>query len=232
MDKELFEASARQPSAVDMVVDRITSLLMAGDLKPGDLLPSEAALAEGLKVSRGPIREAMKVLQAIGLVEIRRGDGTYMQTTVDEKAFLPLLTKILIEGTDYAELIELRSFMERGIAAVIIGRGDQADLSQLGEAYERMVSSHASGDRTERDRADLEFHRVLGHLSGNTMISTIYDFVIRLFAPTIDALYGLEVHGALVEAFHRRDLAQVLELLDRHTEIWRTSNGLNDARGK
>lgn len=73
----LFEASKRE-SAVDLVVNSIKQLLMERTLKPGDKLPSELEISEELRVSRGSVREAMKILSAFGLVDIRVGNGTYV----------------------------------------------------------------------------------------------------------------------------------------------------------
>ena len=76
----LFEASKRE-SAVDIVVNSIKQLLMERRLKPGDKLPNELEISEGLGVSRGSVREAMKILSAFGLVDIRVGNGTYVCET-------------------------------------------------------------------------------------------------------------------------------------------------------
>ena len=76
----LFEASKRE-SAVDLVVNSIKQLLMERTLKPGDKLPSELEISEELRVSRGSVREAMKILSAFGLVDIRVGNGTYVCET-------------------------------------------------------------------------------------------------------------------------------------------------------
>ena len=76
----LFEASKRE-SAVDLVVNSMKQLLMERTLKPGDKLPSELEISEELCVSRGSVREAMKILSAFGLVDIRVGNGTYVCET-------------------------------------------------------------------------------------------------------------------------------------------------------
>ena len=72
----LFERNDRRQSAVDIVVNNIKQLLIDRKLKPGDRLPNELEISEGLCVSRGSVREAMKILSAFGLVDIRVGNGT------------------------------------------------------------------------------------------------------------------------------------------------------------
>ena len=77
---ELFRANKRE-SAVDLVVNNIKQLLIEKKLKPGDRLPSELEISEGMNVSRGSVREAMKILSAFGLVDIKIGNGTYVCET-------------------------------------------------------------------------------------------------------------------------------------------------------
>ena len=80
----LFEKKPKL-SAVDLVIDSIKSILIHKKILPGDLLPSEQALAESLGVGRGSVREALKILDAFGIVEIIHGDGTYIATSANKK---------------------------------------------------------------------------------------------------------------------------------------------------
>lgn len=213
---------------VDMVVERIKSLLIERKLKPGDMLPSETALAESLKVSRGSIREAMKILSAFGIVEIRRGDGTYISTSGNKKIFSPLLFKILVDATDYRELIELRSMVEKGIVSLIAHNAEEEDLEELHGALLAMeaAAEEDQGGHEERDKADLNFHRTMGRIAKNSMVSNIYGFVMELFAPTINATYGLMEHRLLYEALKRRNAAEAVRIIEKHTQIWCRVNNI------
>ena len=214
---------------VDMVVDKIKTLLIERKLKPGDMLPSETVLAEGLRVSRGSIREAMKILSAFGIVEIKRGDGTYISTPGNKKIFSPLLFKILVEATDYRELIDLRTMMEKGIISLIIRNADENDLKDLEKALQAMESAAVEDNEGHRarDKADLEFHRILGGLTKNSMVANIYSFVMELFAPTIDATYGLPQHRLLVEAIRNRNSADAMHAVEEHTRVWCKANNID-----
>ena len=102
----LFEKKTKV-SAVDLVIDNIKSVLINKKIAPGDLLPSEQAMAEGLGVGRGSVREALKILDAFGIVEIIHGDGTYIATSANKKIFDPLIYSLIIaqqqlERTDTA----------------------------------------------------------------------------------------------------------------------------------
>ncbi len=76
--EELFTIAERRLSSVEIVVEKIKALLVQQSLKPGDMIPSETILADNLKVGRGSVREAIKILSAYGVLEIRRGAGTYV----------------------------------------------------------------------------------------------------------------------------------------------------------
>jgi DNA-binding FadR family transcriptional regulator len=228
MNRSLFLADEPRVSMVDMVVEKIKTLLIERKLKPGDMLPSETVLAESLKVSRGSIREAMKILSAFGIIEIRRGDGTYISTAGNQKIFSPLLFRILVEATDYQELIELRSMMEKGIVSLIIHNARDDEIEELHQAL-RAMEEAAKKDHdghAERDKADLNFHRTMGKLTKNSMVSNIYGFVMELFAPTINATYGLMEHRLLYEAIKRRDTAEAVRIIEKHTRIWCKVNNI------
>ena len=79
-DLSVFLASKPTASSVDFVVNSIKELLLGKKILPGDRLPPETELCRLLSVSRGSVREAMKVLSALGIVEVKRGDGTYVST--------------------------------------------------------------------------------------------------------------------------------------------------------
>ena len=107
-DLSVFLASRPTASSVDFVVDSIKELLLGKKVFPGDRLPPETELCRLLSVSRGSVREAMKILSALGIVEVKRGDGTYISTGSGEVMFDPLLFSLIVSQPAFAELKELR----------------------------------------------------------------------------------------------------------------------------
>ncbi|MFQ7553011.1 MAG: FadR/GntR family transcriptional regulator [Blautia marasmi] len=108
----LFEASKRE-SAVDIVVNSIKQLLMERRLKPGDKLPNELEISEGLGVSRGSVREAMKILSAFGLVDIRVGNGTYVCETPGNELIDSLLFSFLYPTLTFPISMSFGKFLKR-----------------------------------------------------------------------------------------------------------------------
>lgn len=231
MNKDLIGRRGPRPSTVEMVVETIKSLLIEKKLKPGDLVPSESELASQLSISRGSIREAMKILSAFGVIDIRRGDGTYIATTGNKKLFDPLLFNLLVTASDIEELAELRVLVEVGIVRLIVKHADEADLDELERAYENLAHTieAGNGEPDELFARDLAFHNVMGRIAGNPLVENVYGFVIQLFAPTMRAGHGLEAHKKLLDALRNRDLAAAIAAVEEHDEIWRSLN-LNEKR--
>lgn len=220
---EIFAVVKEPASSVDRVIDKIKSLLIEGKLAPGDPLPSEGVLAANMGVSRGPIREAMKVLSAFGVVEIRRGDGTYVATSANPRIFDPLVFSLLIHNTNPEELIELRQMIEIDVIRLIIRKAQSEEIEELRAVNQRLMAAAEDphcADETLNE-LDVEFHRVMARISGNRLVENIYNFIIALFAPTISARQGAYTHQRILEAIVNRDisLAEVSE--QQHIEAWR-----------
>ena len=218
--KDKFAVKEERPSAVLMVIDKIKELLIQKKLSPGELIPSESVLAESLKVGRGTIREALKILSAYGVIEIKRGAGTYISSASNKRLFDPQLFQILVQERD---------FLEEGIVKLVIQFAAEEDLASLetamgsflAELEKAVPSVEAAG------RFDIEYHRLLGKYTHNAIIENIYGFVIELFTPTISPTHSgvHEVHEDLHRAIMRRDLDSALAAVRRHTEIWTESHG-------
>lgn len=102
-------------SSVDYVVNSIKDLLLTKKVLPGDRLPPEMELSRMLSVSRGSVREAMKILSALGIVEVKRGDGTYVSNRGGEVLFDPLLFSLIVSQPSFDELKELRLILEMNV---------------------------------------------------------------------------------------------------------------------
>ena len=222
--KDKFAVKEERPSAVLMVIDKIKELLIQKRLSPGELIPSEGVLAESLKVGRGTIREALKILSAYGVVEIKRGAGTYVSSASNKRLFDSTLFQILVQEQDYGTLTQVREFLEEGIVKLVIQFATEGDLASLEAAMADFLAELAKAVPSveEAGRLDIEYHRLLGKYTHNAIIENIYAFVIELFTPTISPTHSgvPEVHEDLHRAIMRRDLEGALGAIRRHTEIW------------
>ncbi len=221
--EELFTITERRLSSVEIVVEKIKQLLIDQKLKPGDMIPSETVLAENLKVGRGSVREAIKMLSAYGVLEIRRGAGTFVATASNQQLFDSHLYQILVQERDYHSLTQVRQLLEEGIVRLVIESADDEELTLLNSRMERFVSElDSTASTAEAHELDIAYHRLLGTLSHNPIVERIYSFIIELFTPTINPIHeGVkEAHYNLQQALMARDVEEAVQCVRRHTDIW------------
>jgi GntR family transcriptional repressor for pyruvate dehydrogenase complex len=224
----LFTNDTPRKSAVDIVVECIKNLLIAGKIHPGELLPSEFELSEQLGVSRGSIREAFKILDSYGIVDIKRGNGTYICNGANSKMFNPLLFQILVNNHDISELTEVRQMLELEINKLAILHASSEDLQCIKQAednfeHEMVLCGNAFSEKAVD--LDIAFHKTVASCCHNAIIEEIYHFVADLFKPSMDPSRPevIENHRGLTKALLERDLKKANEFLRLHTVSW-TSN--------
>ena len=122
MEKEKrFLAPIYSTSVVQIVIDRISNAIISGELKPGDKLPTEPELASLFQVGRNSVREAVRILIAYGVLEIKRPEGTFVCTDFSAKMINPMLYHIILQKENaYDDLIELRKMVENGIMHIVL----------------------------------------------------------------------------------------------------------------
>ena len=218
-------------SSVDFVVTGIKELLLNRHIFPGDRLPSETELTRLFSVSRGSVREAMKILSALGIVDIRRGDGTYVSRGGNESLFDPLLFKLIVSQPEFAEIKELRLILEKNVARLVIERASDEEIAKLRESFEKMQALRTQGeiDHEQLLVCDLEFHALLGQSCHNLPLETVYRFVMQYFKPYIADSHRkrsdpyqepVESHEKILQAIERRDASSIEQSVEYSMEVW------------
>lgn len=225
----LFEASKRE-SAVDVVVNSIKQLLMERRLKPGDKLPNELEISEGLGVSRGSVREAMKILSAFGLVDIRVGNGTYVCETPGNGLMDSLLFSFFVSNPDISNLYEFRKVFETDILELILDHYDdnaleRKEIADNLEDLRVLIESKAPQSRIAQN--DLEFHRLLGLACHNQIAARIYAFVMDFMQASItnthkhqNGEYVYNTHMEVYRVIESRDSSRIDEVVNKTVEVW------------
>jgi GntR family transcriptional repressor for pyruvate dehydrogenase complex len=157
----------------DEAILRIKAMIVSGQLKPGQRLPPEAALAEQLGLSRNSLREAVRALALINILDVRQGDGTYV-TSLEPELLLDALTFVVEFHRDESvlEFLRVRRILEpaaAAMAAMTIGPDELAAL----EANLRTSSPDA--DPEDLIKLDIEFHRLVGVASGNQVLASLIE---------------------------------------------------------
>ncbi len=152
---------------------RIKDMILAGELKPGDRLPPEKELSEALGLSRSSLREAVKALEIIRVLDVRRGDGTYV-TSLTPSLLLDAMSFVvdLHQDASVLDLFEVRRILEPEAAALAAVRITPADVAHL-----RTLLSQVDGGTSVDDLVahDVVFHRSIAELSGNAYLTRLLD---------------------------------------------------------
>lgn len=160
-------------AVTEEAIATIKAMIVAGELNPGDRLPPEKDLSERLGVSRNSLREAVKSLEFIHVLDVRRGDGTFV-TSLEPRQLLEAMSFVVDLHRDRSvlEIFEVRRVLEphaAGVAATLIG---DAELDALAAS---LASVDASTDVDRMVAHDLEFHRIISAASGNAYLSSLLD---------------------------------------------------------
>ena len=191
------------------IVEQIETLLEKGQLRPGDQLPPERALADQFQVSRASVREALRTLELLGIVETRAGGGTFVRRVAPDDLARPLQT-LIARGHTLQDVIEFRGVVEPAVAALAATRVTPAQLDELRDILVAQQSKVAAGE-TYADE-DTRFHELIGDAAGNELLTTMLGVIWDVLRTSREQwlLTNARAHASL-EAHHR-----VYDALARH----------------
>lgn len=201
----------RRARAYEEVVRQLQDLMQRGLLRSGDRLPPERELANRFQVSRATVRQALSVLQAIGLIESRVGNGTFARSDRLYLTVTDLASALRSTRGTLAEQLELRRLIEPQVARLAAERGAEADLDAVSH-YISLQEAHFSLGSTfiEEDSA---FHLAIAHATKNTLLVKMIEGIHELLresrersSQTTEALRrSLEGHRRVQRAIRDRD---------------------------
>lgn len=210
----------REPLATE-VAKTILDYLLAGHIEPGDRIASERRLAEELGVGRSVVREALKSLTLLGLIEVRPGDGTYLRRA--ESAILPQALEwgLLLGEKRVSDLIEARHHLEVLITKLAATRRTEADLSALHEYLDQMRNAQDTDDFVA---GDIAFHVRVAQAAGNetfvqimTSISTLlHVWIKRVRSAEADNTRSYLEHEAVMTALEKGDPTLAQAAMEAH----------------
>jgi GntR family transcriptional repressor for pyruvate dehydrogenase complex len=173
------QVAVRAPTLSTQISDSLVRRIVRGEITPGEAMPSEEELATQFDVSRPVIREAVKELAVIGLVESRQGRSTRVAAETEWNHFDPrvLYARSEIGAVDEVllELLELRRLVEAGAAGLAANRRTDADLAKMQAAIKQMELSMDDPDRFTDE--DIRFHDALLRATGNRLLVRLIDLV-------------------------------------------------------
>lgn len=175
-------------SAPNYVIEQIRTALLERELNPGDRMPSEMELVSSFGVSRGSVRQAMKALETMGVLTIRPGDGTYVNTSVSADSFNPLMFALLISRASAKTFADARYALERDIYELVLA--NEENLAALIPKLEENIRVHAhliesGADPKALAHNDKAFHMLISESCGNLLLQIVYGYVMDAFESSI-----------------------------------------------
>jgi GntR family transcriptional repressor for pyruvate dehydrogenase complex len=221
----MLNAIQKPRVAVD-TVQRIVEIIRDSQFTAGDRLPSERTLSEQLKVSRTSVRDAIRRLETMGLLESRPGLGTFVKEPASGMLQATLIPRVLADEAKLKKIFEVREIIEVEAATRAAERATPAQIEAIQRWAEEVEVSIARNDSIRRSIADVEFHRQIVIATDNEVLVDLVDSMASLLREMrAGALNvpgaGPEVtagHRAIVEAIAAHDPPAARQAMQRHLD--------------
>jgi len=204
--------------------EQLISHVVNGDWKAGDRIPPERELCQQLGIARTSLREALKAMELVGMLDSRVGDGTFV---CPRSEFLARPLLWAFTGTDETELkdvMEARVMLERDLAGLAAERGSEDEIAKIGDAVRAMKDSVASG--TLMIEADMRFHLAVAEAAHNGVLQNAVQLLrnlmrhwinLKLLIPNVPTRV-LNQHVHIYEAIRARDADAARAAMRKHLE--------------
>jgi DNA-binding FadR family transcriptional regulator len=220
----------KEKTVVQKIIDEIKNSLIKEELLPGDKLPSEEQLCKNFFVSRISVREAIKMLSALGVVTIKRGNGTYISKGVNLSAFNSLIFQLILQEKSSKELAELRTMLEIGILEVVMDKRTQEDIIEIEESIKNFEKEYSREtlDRERLSQCDLDFHLKVTEATHNVLIIGIAEAIFQLYVASFSKILykkssvkeSIRVHKMIFEGIKSRDIKKTRNLIYKSSKRW------------
>lgn len=207
-------------SLVVELTRRLLDYILKGNVRPGEKIPAERQLSEALGVGRSAIREAIKALTVLGILEVRQGYGTYVKQTSSSLLTQSIEWGLLLGEKHTMDLVEARMLFEVDIARLAAQRWEGTELDELRDILDRMKNASLS-DFVE---ADVQFHMKLCDMAKNSVLKNVLSNIRVLLRTWIQCVidkagetaFSYQDHYAIYEAVARRDPDGAAKAMEYH----------------
>ena len=224
----MFKA-AKQNRIFQDVVEQIQETILSGKLKPGEMLPSERELKEMLQVSRGTLREALRVLEQKGLIEIKLGvgGGAVVQDMSYDQMNESLALLIRYQKVSLQHLSEFRVGVEGRVTALAAARATSADVIRLKSLLEQAREFVDKGSDFQKEfvEVDKQIHLALAEITGNPVYISLHHTVHDNIDQYYEAFLSMKQREleenftdlrSIIDAVEKKDVEQARQLAEAH----------------
>lgn len=216
---------------VKKIFDTFCDLIFSGQLKPGDKIPTEKELAEKFGAGRNSIREAKKMLTAVGVFKEVRGLGTFVEDRVTPSVFNPLLFSMLLESKNSDDVYELRVMFACAAIRLAMEKATDEEIQKVKEVLNESMELYDKGVR-DTDvfiNLDIDLHNRIYGLTKNPLIERIASVISELFRPFMNKSLkqpkGIERsirnHSQIIELLMNRDTKHIKDVIELTLAEWK-----------
>lgn len=229
-----FGDSIERSSVALQLLERIKSALIYGDLQPGDYLPSETELTQNLGIGKSSVREAIKMLQAIGIVEVKRGQGTIIRREPGAPLVDPMAFGMILARGMTRDVLEFRLMFEPAYTIQAMQNATDEDHQHIQNSIDAMEQAIHDGEQTSRH--DIAFHRAILLSTHNPMTIRVGETLLQLIEAALETSMrslpeiALKDHKAIYKAFKAGDIAGVHAAIAESSQSWETTLTYDDER--
>ena len=204
------------------IIDQFETLISEGTLKPGEKLPPETKLAEELSVSRPALREALRALELVGVIQKKSGDGTYISEDIVSE---PVKFMFLMKKNETHKLFEARKVLETGLAGIAAERRSDEDIKKMRAALDEM-KKYLRSSRKKFLKGDMDFHIAIIKATQNEILGGLSIPLNELLwegrakkSHTLEVLVkSIEQHEEILKAIERYDSALASKMILKHLD--------------
>lgn len=212
-----------RPPVVNEIVEQLVGFILNERLKPGDKLPTERELIERLSIGRSTLREAIKTLSAVGVLEVKRGSGTFVSDGNMSILVKPIAWGLLMSQDSIDHVIEARGVLEVTLAGWAAERATDTEIAEIGRILGKLEASQY--DLEAYVESDLAFHVAIARAAHNPMFSQILTLIQEVLRIWMKVTYlqsggaadSMSVHRKIYEAIQARDAHTARQLMEAHT---------------
>ena len=192
------------------IVEQIKRLLTEGKLKPGDKLLAEREMAEQFQVSRASVREAIRTLEMLGIIDIRPGEGTFIRDTETDDIIRPLAMFLAVERSSLLDMFEMRRIFETATAGLAAQRASEEELDQIEAMLENMRERLNVQDPARGEEFDAAFHYAVAEATHNSLLTKLFKTVSEEFA---------KANSVARRQLYQSGEENAQKIIDQHAEI-------------
>lgn len=232
-ENKFMKSSLANKSVVERIVDQITNAIINGELKPGDKIPTEPELCDTFGVGRNSVREAIKILEAYGVLEIRRAEGTFIRQDYNYKMLYPILYGIILQKDSKGQIVNLRKVIDIGILQVAMKSMTEEELhglqDVLAEMEEELLKEQPSS--SVLFDIDVKFHSVIVGVLQNVLLESIGYYVDKITRNTRvlaieDVLEQdkreefIRLHQEMIDMLKEKKEEEIHRVVEQHYQYW------------